>query len=76
MPGPALIKKLHMEIVIGCEIGECHEVFLSTELPTAPIEQWSKRAALEAGILGWSAPLAGLVLRPKHGPLSKTKVTP
>ena len=66
MPSPALVEKLHTEIVVGCEAGGCHEVFVSAESPTEPVEQWSVRAAIEAESLGWYASLAGLVLCPRH----------
>jgi len=67
MPSAALREKLHTEIVVGCEAGGCHNVFVSSESPREPIESWSMRAATEAEGLGWSVSSAGSVLCPNHG---------
>ena len=67
MPNSALVEKLHTEIAVSCETTGCHEVFISGELPSEPVELWSARSAVGAERLGWSVSSAGMVLCPKHG---------
>lgn len=59
-----LEEMLFCETLLNCETTGCREMFEPDEPPHEPMEDWSKRAAAQAGNAGWSIGHTGLVKCP------------
>lgn len=59
-----LEEMLYLEFMLKCESSGCRAFFEFEEVATDPMDEWAKRAALEAERCGWKVGHTGLVKCP------------
>ncbi len=66
-----LQEMLYCECMLKCESSHCREFFEFDEVANEPMDDWSRRAAAEAGQVGWTIGHTGLVKCPKCAAAAK-----
>ena len=59
-----LEEMLFCETMLNCESSDCRVLFEPAEPPHEPMDDWSRRAAVEAAAAGWGVGRTGLVKCP------------
>jgi hypothetical protein len=71
-----LEEMLYCEFMLVCETHDCRNFFEFEEVAREPMEDWARRAAVEARRCGWAIGHTGLVKCPACGPTPRRTIEP